>query len=186
MTPRQRYGGPGPDAQPETAGARVPAWQHGRRLWAGAAMLSLLLAGGCAVELENRRASQEVARMAEPPGSTYLGWRVFQNKCADCHGPAATGTANGPDLLPRMRDMGSRRFVSVVLQRYDWSQATTQARGDGAALDALVDRIIRRQEYPLNMPAMDGEPSVRAHLVDLYAYLSARATGIQGPGRPTP
>ncbi|MCW5631017.1 MAG: c-type cytochrome [Rhodoferax sp.] len=186
MPPRQRHGGPGPHAQPETAGAQVRASHRGRRLWVGAALLSLLLAGGCAVELENRRASQEVARMAEPPGSTYLGWRVFQNKCATCHGPSASGTANGPDLLPRVRDMGSRQFVSVVLQRYDWSQAATQARGDGAALDALVDRIIRRQEYPVNMPAMEGEPTVNAHLVDLYAYLSARATGIQGPGRPTP
>ena len=157
------------------------------RRWrgAGALLLAMLLAG-CAVELENRRASQEVARMAEPPGSSYLGWRVFQNKCAACHGPAANGTANGPDLLPRVRDMGSRQFVSVVLKRYDWSQAATQARGDGAALDALIDKIIRRQEYPLNMPAMDGEPSVNAHLADLYAYLSARVAGNQGPGRPTP
>ena len=166
--------------------ARSPAARRGRRLLAGMAVLSLVLVAGCAVELENRRASEEVARLAEPPGSTYLGWRVFQNKCAACHGPAAAGTANGPDLLPRVRDMGSRQFVSVVLKRYDWSQAATQARGDGAALDALVDRIIRRQDYPQNMPAMEGEPSVNAHLVDLYAYLSARATGIQGPGRPTP
>lgn len=156
------------------------------RVGAGMVLMAAVLLAGCAVELENRRASQEVARMAEPPGSTYLGWRVFQNKCAACHGPAATGTAKGPDLLPRLRDMGSRQFVSVVLKRYDWSQAATQARGDGAALDALVDRIVRRQDYPQNMPAMEGEPSVNAHLVDLYAYLSARATGIQGPGRPTP
>ena len=152
---------------------------------AGVLLLALLLAG-CAVELENRRASEEVARMAEPAGSTYLGWRVFQKKCAACHGPAANGTANGPDLLLRVRDMGSRQFVSVVLKRYDWSQVATQARGDEAALDVLVERIIRRQEYPLNMPAMAGEPSVNAHLTDLYAYLSARAVGSQGLGRPTP
>lgn len=150
------------------------------------ALLSLLLVAGCAVELENRRASEEVARLAEPPGSAYLGWRVFQNKCATCHGPAASGTANGPNLLLRMRDMGSRQFASVVLKRYDWSEVATQARGDDAAFDALIDKIIQRQEYPLNMPAMQGEPSVNAHLVDLYAYLSARVAGTQGPGRPTP
>jgi hypothetical protein len=158
---------------------------HTRR-WLGAGMVvvSVLLAA-CAVEVENRRASEEVARMAEPPGSTYLGWRVFQNKCAACHGPAAEGTAKGPDLLPRVRDMGPRQFVSVVLKRYDWGEVATQARGNDAAFDALIDGIIRRQEYPLNMPAMDGEASVNAHLTDLYAYLSARATGTQGPGRPT-
>lgn len=156
------------------------------RVATGVLLLAALLLTGCSVELENRRASEEVARMAEPPGSTYLGWRVFQNQCAACHGPAAAGTANGPNLLPRVRDMGSRQFVSVVLKRYDWSQAATQARGDGVAFDALIDKIIRRQEYPLNMPAMEGEPSVNAHLTDLYAYLSARAAGTQGPGRPTP
>jgi hypothetical protein len=34
------------------------------------------------------------------------------------------------------------------------------------------------------MPAWDGNPMVSAHIVDLYAYLSARAEGTQGPGRP--
>lgn len=146
--------------------------------------LSAMLLAGCTVELQNRQAALEVAQESRPAGSVYVGWRVFQNKCAACHGPAATGTAMGPDLLPRVRDMDSRKFVSVVLKRYDWSQLADQPRSDGAALDALVDRIIRRQEFPLNMPAMEGEPSVNAHLVDLQAYLSARALGSQGPGRP--
>jgi mono/diheme cytochrome c family protein len=150
----------------------------------GVAGLTAVLLAGCALELQNRQASEEMARAAQPPGSTYIGWRVFQNKCASCHGPDATGTANGPNLLVRVRDMDSRHFVSHVLKRYDWSQLPNQPRSDGAALDALVDSIIRRQEYPLNMPAMDGEPSVNAHLVDLHAYLSARAYGTQGPGRP--
>ncbi len=156
--------------------------------WVRAAMLMVtgLLLTGCSVELENRRASEEVSRMAQPTGSVYLGWRVFQNKCSACHGPAATGTADGPNLLPRVRDMGSRQFASVVLKRYDWSQVATQARGNDAALDALIEQIIQRQEFPLNMPAMDGEPSVNAHLADLYTYLSARAAGTQGAGRPTP
>jgi mono/diheme cytochrome c family protein len=148
-------------------------------LWLAAALLA-----GCSVELQNRQAAQSVAQESRPEGSVYVGWRVFQNKCAACHGPSATGTANGPDLRPRVRDMDSRKFVSVVLKRYDWSQIADQPRSDGAALDALVDKIIRRQDYPLNMPAMEGEPSVNAHLADLQAYLSARAFGSQGPGRP--
>ena len=36
----------------------------------------------------------------------------------------------------------------------------------------------------LTMPAWQGEPVVTAHVMDLYAYLSARADGRQGPGRP--
>jgi hypothetical protein len=34
------------------------------------------------------------------------------------------------------------------------------------------------------MPAWQGEPIVIVHIVDLYAYLSARAQGAQGSGRP--
>ena len=162
----------------------IPGTKPWRRLMIGVACLGAALLTGCALELQNRQAAQEVAREARPPGSTYVGWRVFQNKCAGCHGPDATGTATGPNLLTRVRDMDSRRFVSQVLKRYDWSQLANQPRSDGAAMDALVDSIIRRQEYPLNMPAMDGEPSVNAHLTDLHAYLSARAYGTQGPGRP--
>jgi hypothetical protein len=35
-------------------------------------------------------------------------------------------------------------------------------------------------------PALQGKPRVNAHIVDLYAYLAARAEGLQGPGRPAP
>jgi len=156
-----------------------------RALIASGALMAALLAG-CAVELENRQASQEMARLAKPPGSVYLGWRVFQNKCAACHGPAASGTAKGPNLLPIVRDMGARQFVSLVLNRYDWSQPATQARGNGAALDALIEQILQRKDFPQSMPSWEGEPSVNAHLVDLYAYLTARAFDTQGPGRPAP
>jgi len=33
-------------------------------------------------------------------------------------------------------------------------------------------------------PAAEGEPQDSAHIMDLYAYLSARAAGTQGAGRP--
>ena len=45
---------------------------------------------------------------------------------------------------------------------------------------------MQRQQGALSMPAWQGEPRVNAHIMDLYAYLSARAEGRQGPGRPTP
>jgi hypothetical protein len=32
--------------------------------------------------------------------------------------------------------------------------------------------------------AWQDEPPVNAHVLDLYAYLSARADGVAGPGRP--
>lgn len=145
-----------------------------------------LALGGCAIEWQNRQAAQELAVRARPPGSLYAGWRVFQERCATCHGADAGGTSRAPDLLPRVREMGSRRFVSLVLNRYDWPLPAGQARGDGPAREALITDIEQRRQGGLTMPAWQGEPTVQAHIVDLYAYLSARAQGTQGPGRPAP
>lgn len=144
-----------------------------------------LWVSGCAIEVENVQAKQELDRLARPPGSVYTGWRVFQERCAECHGPAAMGTAKGADLLPRVRELGPRRFVSLVLQRYDWP-VPAQVRSQGAAGGAALEDILQRRQGELDMPAWQGEPQVKAHIVDLYAYLSARAEGTQGPGRPAP
>ena len=141
---------------------------------------------GCAVELRNTEPARELARQAQPPGSVYLGWRVYQDKCAACHGPTANGLPGAPDLLPIVRVMGPRQFVGLVLTRYDWGQAAVAAGGDRAARESLVDRMAQGREEPLTMPAWGTEPRVTAHIVDLYAYLTARAQGLQGPDRPPP
>jgi hypothetical protein len=80
--------------------------------------------------------------------------------------------------------MGPRRFVGLVLRRYDWNIPAAQTGSEGAALDALIEQILQRQEGALTMPAWQGEPQVNAHIADLYAYLAARAEGTLGPGRP--
>lgn len=151
-----------------------------------AGAISLLLLTGCSVDWQNRHAAQEVAQLSAAPGSVYLGWRVFQDKCAACHGAAATGTANAPDLLPRVRAMGERQFVSLVLQRYDLNQPATQVRSGTAAGEAQVEVVMQRKDAPLAMPAWQSEPRVNAHILDLHAYLSARAQGRQGTERPAP
>ena len=148
---------------------------HWRHVLVFASMLSL---AACAVEVQNLQPAKELARLASPPGSVYAGWRVFQDRCAACHGPAGNGDAGGPDLLPLVREMGPRRFVSLVLARYDWNLPGAQGE--------WVEEVVQRRAGALTMPAWQDEPSVSAHIVDLYAYLSARAEGIQGPGRPRP
>jgi len=145
-----------------------------------------LLLGGCALEVQNRQPAQELAQAARPPGSAYTGWRVFQERCAGCHGATATGTDKAPDLLPRVQTMGARTFVSRVLYRYDWGIPAARAGGEGAAREALVEEILQRRQGALEMPAWQGEPRVQAHIADLYAWLSARAQGSIGPGRPAP
>lgn len=157
---------------------------HGGIFAAAAIGLALVLAA-CAVEVKNLQPAQEAARRAQPPGSVYTGWRVFQDRCARCHGADANGIAQGgPDLLPRLREMGPQRFVSVVLGRYDFGLAPSQSSSEGAAREALVEAIVQRKEGALVMPEWQGEPRVNAHIVDLYAYLSARAEGTQAAGRP--
>ncbi|ODU10231.1 MAG: hypothetical protein ABS84_05110 [Rubrivivax sp. SCN 71-131] len=163
------------------AGATLRAY---KALAALATLGALTTLGGCAVEWQNRQAAKELAEQAKPPGSLYAGWRVFQERCAGCHGADATGTRGAPDLLAHMREMGQRRFVSLVLQRYDWPASIAGGRGDGPAREALLTEIEQRRAGGLTMPAWQGEPTVQAHIVDLYAWLSARAQGTQGPGRP--
>jgi len=165
---------------------RTPAKCHS--LVCSAVFTSGLLLAGCAaqVEVENVQAAQEVSRLSQPPGSVYTGWRVFQDRCARCHGADATGTGIAPDLLPRVGEMGPRRFIGLVLKRYDWNLPPAQDGRDSAAMDALVEEIMERKGPVLTMPAWEGEPRVSAHIVDLYAYLSARSEGRQGKGRPLP
>lgn len=150
------------------------------------ALAAAMLMAGCAVEVQNRQPSQELAQQARPPGSVYTGWRVFQERCAGCHGAAATGSGQAPDLLERVRTMGPRQFVGRVLNRYDWGLSAAQAGSEGAARDALVEEILQRRQGAVTMPAWREEPGVKAHIADLYAFLSARAEGTQGPGRPAP
>lgn len=159
-----------------------------RRVPFSAALACALLLTACTmgVEVDNRQAAQEIARMAAPQGSVYMGWRVFQDRCASCHGADARGTANAPDLLPQVSDMSSRQFVSLVLRRYDLNRQTVRPGSGSTTAEAQVEVIMQRRDAPLNMPEWQGEPRVNAHIADLYAYLSARAVGTQGPGKPTP
>lgn len=142
------------------------------------------LAAGCAVEVQNTKPAEQLARRALPDGDIHAGWRVFQQKCAGCHGAAATGTGTGPDLLPRVREMGSHQFVGLVLRRYDWILAAAESNAGSATQDTLIEKIVQGREGEIVMPAWQGNPTVTAHIIDLYAYLSARAEGTLAPGRP--
>lgn len=154
------------------------------RLIVGTLATALLLSA-CAVEWENPKAAREVAQENQPPGSVYLGWRVYQDRCASCHGADARGTANAPDLLSRVQTLGPREFVSLVLYRYDTTLQGQRAPGR-TTREAQVNLLMERQGEALAMPAWQEEPRVNAHIMDLYAWLSARAEGRVGPGKPVP
>ena len=159
---------------------------HSRFFLAFTAVCAATLLGACSIDFLNTRAGQELAQKAQPKGSVYTGWRVFQDKCAGCHGPSGLGTAAAPNLLPKVRDIGPRQFVDIVLRRYDWNIPADRIANQGAGREALVEQLVQRQDYMLTMPAWQGEPRVSAHIVDLYAYLLARAEGKQDTDRPQP
>lgn len=145
---------------------------------------SILTLAACAVEVQNTQAAKELAQQSKPPGSVYAGWRLFQNKCASCHGPAASGTGSAPDLLPRVLRMGPHQFMDTVLKRYDWNLPAAHAKAGSIERENLIQDLIQSKGNAIQMPAWQEEPVVSVHIADLYAYLSARAQGTQGQGRP--
>lgn len=152
-------------------------------------LITLLLAipvllSGCAMEFLNARPAREISPPSPPAGDLVAGWRVFQDKCASCHGAAATGGERAPDLLPLVRDMNPRQFAALVLKRYDIGSGIAPGSQEQSTIDTRLDDIMRRSEPPIEMPAWQEEPAVNAHILDLYAYLSARADGKLGTERP--
>lgn len=144
--------------------------------------LPVVLAG-CAIGFLNTQAARE---LNPPPRSAnlYAGWRVFQDKCASCHGMTATGGARAPDLLPIIRQMNSRQFAEVVLKRYDLNSGAAKGQPNQSTMDTRIEDILRYNEPSIEMPAWQGEPAVNAHILDLYGYLSVRAEGKLGLGSP--
>ena len=119
--------------------------------------------------------------------ATYRGWRVFQARCAECHGAAATGLQNAPNLLPRVVAMSPAQFVGIVLNRYKLVMPKGEIGPEGSGLrEAWLAQVLRRQEGELTMPEWAGDATVKPHVLDLYGYLRARADGALPAGPPTP
>ena len=119
---------------------------------------------------------------------TYNGWRVFHASCHGCHGVGAVGTDIAPELVERIKSFTPRGFATKVLTSYRIVPGDPGAPEDRAAeREALLEEVLKRDRQSRGqvvMPAWDGDPAVPPHVLDLYAYLSARGDGVIGPGRP--
>jgi hypothetical protein len=117
---------------------------------------------------------------------TYLGWRLFHSACHSCHGVGGVGTSVAPNLLERIPTMTPRDFASKVLTSYRLVSPGDEGTAQGR--DATLEQILKRDRNAalgqVVMPAWGGDADVPPHVLDLYAYLSARAAGDLGPGRP--
>jgi Cytochrome C oxidase, cbb3-type, subunit III len=117
---------------------------------------------------------------------TYAGWRLFHSACFGCHGVDALGSAVAPNLVERIGAMTPRDFASKVLTSY---RLVSPADDDSAlAREATLEEIMKRNRSATRgqvlMPAWGGHADVPPHVLDLYAYLLARAAGDLGPGEP--
>jgi len=151
---------------------------------AAIASLAALLAA-CATRFENTVPGEQLARESAPPGSAYDGWRLYNQRCAACHGKDAAAPAPMPDLLDRVAQMGPRRFANLVLTRYDWSASVAEDEGLAPIPRLYLRKTLLGGTQVLEMPAWANEPAVVGHVADLYAYLSARADGRLGTDAPS-
>ncbi len=119
---------------------------------------------------------------------TYTGWRIFHTTCFGCHGVGGVGTDVAPNLVERVQQMTPRAFATKVLTSYRIVPPVNGANSEDAAAmrESMLEDIMRRQRgvgAGVRMPAWEADMEVDPHVLDLFAYLSARADGL-GPGKP--
>ena len=118
--------------------------------------------------------------------STYMGWRIFHSTCHGCHGIESTGTSGAPYLVEAVKRISARDFSIKVLSRYRITISAQAAAGDDQTelREALLEQVLRRERGDVLMPAWEQDANVKPHILDIYAYLRARADGALPPGRP--
>jgi hypothetical protein len=118
------------------------------------------------------------------------------SSCHGCHGVDATGTDVAPNLVDRVGLLTPRAFVTKVLTSYRLvlPDADTSSSDSAKSRESMIDEVLqqgrkgrqgRQGRFKVVMPAWEGDPIVNPHVLDIFAYLSARADGKLGVGKPT-
>lgn len=120
---------------------------------------------------------------------TFSGWVVFHTACFICHGRDAVGTNIAPSLVSSLKSMSRQDFANKVLTRYRIAFGSQEAstEDDVSVKELILSEVRKSERGPKGMVAMpgwQGNSGIQAHLLDLYAYLKARADGALGPGQP--
>ncbi|MFO1435292.1 MAG: hypothetical protein U1F34_02570 [Gammaproteobacteria bacterium] len=121
--------------------------------------------------------------------NTKRGWEVFHRTCYVCHGIDAVGTKVAPDLTERVKNMSVTEFSNIVLNRYRIVVPMDEVSADNnlvwrEAMIKEMERHERGEHGELMMPGWEKNFRVRPHLIDIFAYLQARADGVLDKGEP--
>jgi methanol metabolism-related c-type cytochrome len=93
---------------------------------------------------------------------TFNGWRRYTESCLRCHGPDGAGSSYAPSLVDSAKHMSQDEFNEIVIN----------GRTNVSAASENV------------MPPFGTVEDVVSYLDDIWAYLTARADGALGRGRP--
>jgi len=104
-----------------------------------------------------------VVENGEVDKATFNGYRRFHGTCHACHGQDAMGSSFAPSLVDSLKTLSYDDFRTTVLE----GRQATNASGAASA-----------------MPAFGEDPNVTKHLDDIFRYLTGRADGEIGTGRP--
>lgn len=155
----------------------------------GAAALSIAAAAVQAQAVAAPQPGEFVVIDGRVDAGTYAGWKLFHSSCHGCHGVGGVGSGIAPSLVDKIGNYTPRGFATKVLSSYrivpmspDSGPPETLAERD-ALLELVMKRERQQRGQPL-MPAWEAELTVAPHVLDIYAYLGARAQGGLGPGKP--
>lgn len=157
--------------------------------WAAAAVSGILALASPAQSSDQPLPGEFLVIDGRVDSGTYAGWKLFQTYCQGCHGVGGGGTDVAPNLVERIGDYTPRGFATKVLSSYRIVPMSPDGGppASDAEREALLEEVMKRERsdrgQPL-MPAWDADAEVAPHVLDLYAYLSARAAGALGPGKP--
>jgi methanol metabolism-related c-type cytochrome len=93
---------------------------------------------------------------------TFNGWRRYTESCLRCHGPDGAGSSYAPSLVDSAKHMSQDEFNEIVIN-------------GRTNVNAASENV---------MPPFGTVEDVVAYLDDIWAYLTARADGALGRGRP--
>jgi len=131
-------------------------------LWFGLAAMAFALAPASQAQDFDPENPYTIEADGTVSWPVYSGYRRYHAECHVCHGPDGMGSSFAPALATSLKTLSYDDYAEIVV--------------NGRT------NVSTSQENV--MPAFGLNPNVMCFLVDIYAYLKARADDAIGRGRP--